>query len=108
MRKQNCNTKNARAGKITSYNYLRDEAAIKEALKKGPVAVAIDAKNIVNYDSGIFRDVMCTHKVNHAVLLVGYTSDYWIVRNSWGTDWGVDGYIYLEMGNTCAIEDYAY
>ena len=36
--------------------------------------------------------------------MVGYTSEYWIMRNSWGTDWGMDGYAYVKMGNTCGIE----
>jgi hypothetical protein len=47
-----------------------------------------------------------------AVQLVGYNEDapvpYWIVRNSWGDQWGNDGYIYLEMGkNTCGLADEA-
>lgn len=32
-------------------------------------------------------------KVNHAVLLVGYTPDYWIIKNQWGTKWGEKGFI---------------
>lgn len=32
---------------------------------------------------------------NHAVLLIGYTETEWIIKNQWGTDWGVDGYIYV-------------
>ena len=38
--------------------------------------------------------------------VVGYTPNYWIVRNSWNTDWGVEGYIYLQFGkNTCGLGD---
>jgi C1A family cysteine protease len=32
-------------------------------------------------------------KMNHATLLVGVGTDYWLVRNSWGTSFGLDGYI---------------
>ena len=56
------------------------------------------------------------HKVNHAVAIVGYGSeenesgekmDYWIVKNSWGSDWGEDGYIKFAAGkNHCGIETY--
>jgi C1A family cysteine protease len=44
--------------------------------------------------------------VDHCVQAVGVDTDndYWIVRNSWGTDWGLSGYIYLKLGsNTCRI-----
>ncbi len=34
-------------------------------------------------------------ELNHAVLLVGYTETQWIIKNQWGEDWGVDGYIYI-------------
>jgi len=47
-------------------------------------------------------------ELDHCVQLVGYNwpSQYWIVRNSWNTDWGVAGYIYLQTGgNTCGLGD---
>ncbi len=40
-----------------------------------------------DYGSGIFR-CKKDSKINHAVLLVGYTSSYWIIKNQWGKDWG--------------------
>lgn len=45
-----------------------------------------------DYGSGVFRCKKGS-KINHAVLLVGYTSSYWIIKNQWGEDWGEKGYI---------------
>lgn len=47
---------------------------------------------------------------DHCVMAVGYNSTaptpYWIVRNSWASTWGEEGYIYLEMAkNTCGLAD---
>jgi cathepsin L len=63
-------------------------------LENGPIGVAISAVGWENYISGILR---CppSSPINHAVLLVGYTSEYWIIKNSWGTDWGQGGFIYI-------------
>lgn len=41
--------------------------------------------------------------MDHGVLAVGYTNDYWIVKNSWTNKWGESGYIRLKRGDTCGI-----
>ncbi len=63
-------------------------------LQDGPVAIALSADGWSGYSSGTFT---CTSNavVNHAVLLVGYTADTWIVKNQWGTSWGENGYIII-------------
>lgn len=44
-------------------------------------------------------------QLNHAVVTVGYSPDYWIVRNSWSPQWGEEGYIKIQSdANACAIE----
>jgi len=70
-----------------------------------PVSIAVDAQNFQLYQSGIFND--CSTNLDHGVLLVGYTSDAWIVKNSWGASWGESGYIRLARGNTCGIANAA-
>ncbi len=52
------------------------------------------------YTSGVLTAGTCGTQVDHCVQVVGYNdgaSKYWIVRNSWNTDWGVEGYIYVEL-----------
>ena len=72
-----------------------------------PVVVCLDASNWFNYRGGIFNN--CNPQVhNHAVLLVGYTADAWIIKNSWGPGWGEQGFIRLARpGNTCGLADFA-
>lgn len=104
---------------ITGYSYCSNASANKctfnivyNLLAKGPVAVTIDGGTwgFQNYMSGIFT-AYCS-QVNHAVTLVGYgwtsTQKYWIVRNSWGSSWGENGYIRVAVNsansNSCFIE----
>lgn len=75
--------------------------------KYGPVSVGVDSSQWDNYKSGIYKHQMCTHEIDHAVTIVGYTPNFWIIKNSWGTDWGMDGYIHLERGhNACGVAEY--
>lgn len=92
---------------VTGYVQLNhnDPQAIMEALvEKGPLAVSVDASDWKQYRQGIFdgcRQPGDHITINHGVQLVGYGTDdasqkpYWIVRNSWGAEWGEDGYIRL-------------
>ncbi len=68
------------------YYDLKDDQ-LKKLLMTGPVAISISATNWEPYKGGVFR-CKSFDKVNHAVLLVGYTPSYWIVKNQWGTKWG--------------------
>lgn len=73
------------------------------ALNVQPVSIAIqaDQKDFQLYKSGVFGGD-CGTKLDHGVLVVGYGSmdgeDYYRVKNSWGTTWGDEGYIYLGRG----------
>lgn len=80
----------------------------------GPVSVAIDAEDdFMMYKSGVFSSKSCsTSMLDHAVLVVGYGvtntgQKYYIVKNSWNTSWGMDGYVYWDAtdGNMCGIAE---
>ena len=68
---------------------------------KQPLAVAVDASNWMSYSSGIIKT--CGLSLSHALLLTGMTSEYWKLKNSWGTSWGEQGYVRLAPGNTCGV-----
>jgi hypothetical protein len=78
--------------------------AMMSALAIQPVSVAIEAdqKAFQLYSSGVFISA-CGTTLDHGVALVGYGSlngiDHYILRNSWGPSWGVDGYMYIGRGN---------
>uniref|UniRef100_A0A8I3NYF4 Dipeptidyl peptidase 1 n=4 Tax=Canis lupus TaxID=9612 RepID=A0A8I3NYF4_CANLF len=99
-----------------------NEALMKlELVRHGPMAVAFEVyDDFFHYQKGIYyhtglRDPINPFELtNHAVLLVGYGTDsasgmdYWIVKNSWGSRWGEDGYFQICRGtDECAIESIA-
>jgi len=78
----------------------------------GPLSICVDASAWQDYTSGVMTWYDCAfiNVLDHCVQLTGYNATtsndypYWIVRNSWGTDWGINGYIYLEMWeDTCGL-----
>ena len=79
----------------------------------GPISIAIDAEDDFQfYKDGIYSSTMCNNdfgSLNHAVLAVGYSSyngtNFIIVKNSWGSSWGMDGYIYMAttIDNMCGM-----
>ncbi|XP_047947058.1 ervatamin-B-like [Salvia hispanica] len=95
------------AASITGYVRIpeRNETAMKAAVARQPIAVAIDASasEFQLYADGVFTG-SCGKKLNHGVLLVGYGEDkgvgYWIVKNSWGIGWGNKGYMKLHRGSS--------
>jgi len=84
---------------------------IKQYLNSvGPLAIAVDATDFQSYDSGIL--VCNSYSLDHGVLLVGYGTeagqDYWIVKNSWGKNWGESGFVRVstKQGENCLIGNY--
>jgi len=76
----------------------------------GPLSICVDAAAWQDYQSGVLTHLECAfiNVLDHCVQLVGYNSTastpYWIVRNSWTTQWGIEGYIWLQMWHdTCGL-----
>ena len=96
-------------GYVEVKEYSETDLANKIA-SYGPAAIAIDASHwsFQLYSGGIYDESSCSsYNLDHGVGCVGYGSEgsknYWIVRNSWGTSWGEDGYIRMikDKNNQC-------
>lgn len=94
-----------------------EEALQKATAEVGPISICIDAKHrsFQQYRGGIYDEPQCSPtQVDHCVLVVGYGTDYygspyWLVKNSWGKSWGMDGYIMMSRNkqNQCGVASYA-
>jgi len=75
----------------------------------GPVTIGINANPMQSYTGGIDDPSNCSpFNLNHAVLIVGYGTDngvdYWLIKNSWGTSWGEQGYYRIVRGkDACGL-----
>ena len=87
--------------KISGFTDINNCNDLANGLTGRPISVAVDATNWSKYSSGVFGN--CKTSLNHGVLLVGATDDYWKIKNSWGASWGEKGFIRLARGNTCGI-----
>jgi len=97
-------------GGITGYKDISSETDLLDAVTNvGPVSVAIEADQSAfqYYSSGVLTGT-CGTSLDHGVLAVGFGTDggtdYWKVKNSWGSSWGVGGYVLIQRGvNKCGI-----
>lgn len=107
-----------KAGSVSNFYYVKqfDEDALVGVLAfKGPVAIAINAgaRSMQFYRDGVYDEPDCNPMaLNHGVLAIGYGQeggkDYFLVKNSWGTQWGMGGYIKMRRNanNQCGIVTY--
>jgi len=92
----------------------QDLKGLANALEETPVSVCVNAGTWNDYTGGVLSNAACGPNgmdyQDHCVMATGFNTTaptpYWIVRNSWATTWGMEGYVYLEMAkNTCGLAD---
>lgn len=81
--------------------------ALQDAIVGQPISVSIEADTYYfqSYTNGVLTNaVACGTTIDHAVVAVGYgqqdNQDYFLVRNSWGTSWGIDGYVKIAANSS--------
>ena len=106
-------TKIAKVGNYKTLEANDDVSAIQLALQQyGPLVAHLDAMDLQFYESGILEGLMCSStETTQSVLIVGYgvgsTGGYFVCKNSYGTNWGEDGYFRITaIGNNCGLTKY--
>ena len=112
---QTCNHSNKKNRySVKSYSLLQpaNVNTLAKVAQNQVVSVAIEVQDdFMSYESGVYHaDSDCGYQLNHGVAVVGFNTKvkngYFIVRNSWGPDWGLDGYIKMAVSKgegTCGI-----
>ncbi|THG21911.1 hypothetical protein TEA_016608 [Camellia sinensis var. sinensis] len=109
------------AASVSNFSVISvdEDQVAANLIKNGPLAVGINAAYMQTYIGGVSCPYICSKHLDHGVLLVGYGSaafapirlkkkPYWIVKNSWGANWGENGYYYICRGpkshNVCGVD----
>ncbi|KAK4437731.1 Cysteine protease RD19A [Sesamum alatum] len=106
------------AAKVANFSVvpIDEEQIAANLVKNGPLAVAINAVFMQTYIGGVSCPYICSKRLDHGVLLVGYgeagyapirrkEKPYWIIKNSWGEKWGENGYYKICRGrNICGVD----
>ena len=98
-------------GKVSGYKLVPAQSVVqlKAALNMQPVVIGIDASSLIfiHFESGVITSYQCGTTPNHAVLAVGYGSlngiEFFLVKNSYGPNWGDEGYVRIGVNNVCGI-----
>jgi len=104
--------------KISNWTYITTNKNETEMMVKlynrGPLSICVDAESWQFYFGGVVED-LCGDDLDHCVMITGYedyttwddeTVPIWLIRNSWGADWGENGYVYVERGyDLCGVAD---
>ena len=82
---------------ISDYGVIRGHKSMQQEIyHRGPIACGVDAMPLLNYRGGIIDKK--GDEIDHVVEVVGWGTDHWIVRNSWGSYWGENGFVRIAFG----------
>jgi len=107
---QTCSDASKRSLKITNYSqpsfFFANPEAVKEALLKGPLMTTMMVyEDFLFYKGGVYKHISGDQLGGHAITMVGYddSAKAWIVRNSWGEEWGEKGYFRVAYDDSSGI-----
>ena len=107
-----CSDADSRSTKISGYttptSYAVDVDTVKAALANGPLITTFEVyEDFITYQSGVYKHVTGDGLGGHAVSIVGYDDSVqaWIVRNSWGPNWGENGFFRVAYSDISGIAD---
>ncbi|XP_017491121.1 PREDICTED: cathepsin L-like, partial [Rhagoletis zephyria] len=93
------------------FSWLKEAEMQRLVLRNGPASVPLDAsaRDFRYLKNSPYLGPCSSKRTNHAALLVGWTAQYWLIKNSFGENWGTKGYLYLPRGqsqytNKCGIQ----
>ncbi|XP_078447913.1 cysteine proteinase 1-like [Wolffia australiana] len=110
--------KNKIAASVSNFSVVsvNEDQIAANLIKNGPLAIGINAVFMQTYIGGVSCPYICGRHLDHGVLLVGYGSagyspirlkekPFWIIKNSWGENWGEKGYYRICRGrNVCGVD----
>jgi len=105
------NAKKVKAKVVTYGDVSKSVNAMKTAIyNNGSIVGILNAKKMQSYKKGIMNGSSCPVSTNHAIVIIGWgkssSTNYWIIRNSWGSSWGEKGYVRIVLGkNACGVEN---
>jgi len=102
------------AGSLVSWSWIypNNEPGMQAWMSgNAPISICVDASTWSYYQGGVMVPSQCAGQTDHCVLATGWNMNsnppYWNVRNSWGTGWGMQGYIALQyIANCCGMAQY--
>lgn len=100
-----------RPGMVHQTQYEPTFETVKAALQYGPVLAGVPVyDDLYSYSSGVYNSDLCTpgDAMGHFMTAVGYGPDHILFKNSWGAEWGEDGYIRWAPNPDCNIFDYVW